>query len=179
MAGLLLLSCTGEGRLERGDTLSPGTEKRSNKDLWESQDRRIKPGCFAPTIKMPGLYASNNKCITSPSNARHIVFFWASWCTDCNEATPEVKRVQEEFPTIPWFTISLDDNVQAARQYVEENNLAGTHLFDGRNWRGDACTDYAVPLHGIPYIILIGEDGRIEWIGGEPRLLHDFLANSR
>lgn len=142
--------------------------------IWAFSDKRVQPGSFAPHIHLPSLYATDMES-DFHSGEETILLFWASWCKDCVAETPGLVQIQREYPTIRWITVSLDNQATEARKYIHANHLRGTHLFDGRNWEGAACEDYAVPLHGIPYIIYIGKDGRILWCGGTASGLDEAL----
>lgn len=158
---LAISSCTYSGRMPNDNAHDIPTDRyASKKEEWQASDRLIKPGAFAPLINLPSLFGSK-KVDCNPSK-QHIVLFWASWCSDCKEEMPNILNFQQKHPEIPWITISLDNEATKAREYIYQRKLEGTHLFDGRDWRGDACTDYAVGLHGIPYIILIDSIGKIK-----------------
>lgn len=170
----LLCSCVQNGRFRP----SPDEWERPRTSTPEDErlilnGRLLSPGTFAPTIRMPLLSGSEDNA--SYRYGQHIVMFWASWCGDCKEATPAVVELQREYQGLQWITISLDNEAEKARQYVIYNGIIGKHLFDGRGWKGAACVDYAVPLHGIPYFFLIDSIGRIELCTGKVRELKEFL----
>ncbi|MCF0195652.1 MAG: TlpA family protein disulfide reductase [Bacteroidaceae bacterium] len=171
---LLLAACS------HGRTKSVGTGETMPQDMliekrerWQHADARIHPGAWAPHILLPSLYAGED--VPSFTQREHIVLFWASWCEDCRREMPDIIQFQRDHPDIPWVTISLDNMAGEAQAYVWEQKLQGTHLFDGRAWEGTACSDYAVPLHGIPYLILIGADGRIKHVAGDIRTIKAHL----
>lgn len=131
-------------------------------------DRRLMPGTYAPLVRLPFLFPQGENAqqgLDSINHQAHVILFWASWCSDCREETPALTALQREFPALPWLTVSLDNEAAKARQYTREHNLHGTHLFDGRDWRGTACEDYAVALHGIPYMVLVDREGKLAWSG--------------
>lgn len=126
------------------------------------------PGTYAPLVRLPFLFPQGEDAqqyLDSINHQAHVILFWASWCSDCRDETPALVALQREFPALPWFTVSLDNEAAKARQYLREHHLRGTHLFDGRDWRGAACEDYAVALHGIPYMVLVDREGKLRWSG--------------
>lgn len=163
---MILSACYGGGRTEPYTEDSNAVQVERRKD-WQQSDRRIQPGSFAPVILLPPLFLTEKRTTASLSNTRRIVFFWAAWCSDCQEEMPAVIAFQRSHPEIEWIMVSLDNEADKAKAYIKDKNLQGLHLFDGRDWRGDACTDYAVPLHGIPYFILVDTDSRIMATGGK------------
>lgn len=171
----LLCSCVQNGRVrqEPQDGENVGAFVPAG-DRLALTGRLLEPGSFAPTIRLP-LLSGAEGTTAGVTGKRHVVMFWASWCGDCKEATPAVVRLQGERTSLPWLTVSLDNQAKEARLYIIYNGIGGTHFFDGRGWKGAACMDYAVPLHGIPYFFLIDSIGRIEWCGGEAAGLKEFL----
>ena len=153
-----------------------GEYRNNDAEVWQQCDRRIQPGAIAPNILMPLLFRSSSSNADSILAARHVLLFWASWCGDCKAMTDSVRSFQQCHSDIPWVTVSLDYEASKAREYIREHHLQGLHFFDGRDWRGDACTDYAVALHGIPYIIYIDDSGRIRWTGSSMQQLEDVSA---
>lgn len=170
----IAIACTIPGSTPSNDNHTETTNIEREK-IWKSQDRRIQTGAFAPKILLPTLFFSEEKNIDSIQKVPHIVLFWASWCGDCQEETSNIQNFQSKHPDIEWITISLDNEALKAQNYIRKYNLKGIHLFDGRDWRGDACTDYAVALHGIPYIIYIDGQGKILWTGGQIKELQQTL----
>lgn len=163
----LLASCNGGGRapqsMQQTDHPAPSPQER-----WQQAQRQLTPGAFAPLVRLPFLFAQGNNdaaTLDSVNHVAHVVLFWASWCSDCRQETTALVRLQRAHPHLAWLTVSLDNEAEKARRYVHEHHIDGLHLFDGRDWRGEACTDYAVPLHGIPYMVLVDSEGRIAWSG--------------
>ena len=122
------------------------------------------------------LYEAEQR-LDSINHAAHILLFWASWCSDCREETPALLALQKDFPQLAWLTVSLDNEATKARDYVWKNKLSGMHLFDGRDWRGQACEDYAVALHGIPHMVLIDSQGRLAWSGQQTDSLRSAITH--
>lgn len=173
---LFVISCTQPRKM-------PLTEQETdhsqidNEELWRQSDRHIQVGGYAPIIQLPKLFPGDKTNLDSLQRKEHILLFWASWCDDCQREMPGLLAIQQKYPEIPWISISFDNEAQKAQNYIQEHDLNGTHLFDARNWRGPASEDYAVPLHGIPYIIYVGENGKIRWYGGTALELEESLDN--
>ncbi len=164
---LTMTCCTGGERTPQNMTQSdhPMT---SPQERWQQARSQLSTGAFAPFVRLPFLFPlqqDDANTLDSVNHAAHVILFWASWCSDCREETPALVALQKEYPRLPWLTVSLDNEAEKARQYVWKNRIGGIHLFDGRNWRGEACTDYAVPLHGIPYMVLVDKEGKLYWTG--------------
>lgn len=179
LAIAVLGSCTGGGRVQ------PSTEQTDHPTLsaqerWAMADRSLTPGTYAPLVRLPFLFAQGQDAeqrLDSINHAAHILLFWASWCSDCHEETPALLALQKDFPQLVWLTVSLDNEATKARDYVWKNKLSGMHLFDGRDWRGQACEDYAVALHGIPHMVLIDSQGRLAWSGQQTDSLRSAIVH--
>lgn len=167
LVGLALAACTGNGRVQPS-LQSTDHPMRPPQEEWELSDRRLMPGSYAPLVHLPFLFpqdADASRQLDSIGHHAHVLLFWASWCSDCSEETPALVALQREFPQLPWLTVSLDNEATKAQQYIHAHKLSGIHLFDGRDWRGSACNDYAVALHGIPYMVLVDQNGKLSWAG--------------
>ena len=80
----------------------------------------------------------------------------------CRAETPHLKAVFEAFGKDKRFVVvglSLDDSVDAAKKYAEENGLGWTQGFLGRAPAERVTTDLGV--NGIPAIWLISPDGKV------------------
>lgn len=163
---LTMTYCTGGERTPQSMTQSE--HPMTPQERWQQAQSQLSPGAFAPLVRLPFLFPlqqDDASALDSVNHAAHIILFWASWCNDCREETPALVTLQKEYPGLPWLTVSLDNEAEKARQYIWKNHIGGIHLFDGRDWRGEACTDYAVPLHGIPYMVLVDKEGKLYWTG--------------
>ena len=167
-------SCTQPGKMPavQQETDHPSKERE---EIWRQSDQRIQVGNFAPDILLPKLFPGDKTDLESLQRKEHILLFWASWCDDCQREMPDLLAIQQKYPAITWISISFDNEVQKAQNYIRKHKLNGIHLFDARNWRGSASEDYAVPLHGIPYIIYVDEYGKIRWHGGTAKELEESL----
>ena len=91
-----------------------------------------------------------------------LLDFWATWCGPCVAVLPQLKRIYKQFhgQGFEILSISLDDDEQALRTFIQKENLNWTHILNSTMPLGqDAAGLYGV--EGIPYNILIGRDGRI------------------
>jgi peroxiredoxin len=98
---------------------------------------------------------------------------WASWCGWCIRATPEVKKVYEQFRAADdVVTLGVNDgeHPEKVRSFLEEHQFPWPILLD-RNREVHS----AYKIEGIPSFILIDKKGRwqytsrgySEWLGQE------------
>ena len=93
-----------------------------------------------------------------------VLHFWASWCPDCREETPEIKAAQAgvDPSKVVFVSVSFDRKIEAFEAYVRDNALGGVQLFDASG-KKDSAIGTAYHIRWIPATYLIGPDGRIQF----------------
>lgn len=93
-----------------------------------------------------------------------VLHFWASWCPDCREETPQLKAAQAaaDPSKVVFVSVSFDRKIEAFEAYVRENALGGVQLFDASG-KKDSAIGSAYNIRWIPATYLIGPDGRIQF----------------
>jgi thiol-disulfide isomerase/thioredoxin len=88
--------------------------------------------------------------------------FWATWCVPCREQMPHFQHVYEAAgPDLAVIAIDVgfNDSVEAIRAYRKKLAITMPIVFD------DGRLDAAFHLRVTPTHIVIGRDGRIQYIG--------------
>ena len=93
-----------------------------------------------------------------------VLHFWASWCPDCREETPQLKAAQAaaDPSKVVFVSVSFDRKIEAFEAYVRDNALGGVQLFDASG-KKDSAIGSAYNIRWIPATYLIGPDGRIQF----------------
>ncbi len=87
---------------------------------------------------------------------------WATWCGPCRKEIPHLEELQEvykENDKIVFTSISIDQDTNAWRKMVTEQQMKGVQLLADNAWQSSIVRDYKI--NGIPRFLLIGPDGNI------------------
>jgi thiol-disulfide isomerase/thioredoxin len=90
-----------------------------------------------------------------------LVDFWASWCGPCRQEIPNVKKYYEEYKSnkkIAFVSVSIDAKRADWDKAVKEENMPWLQLL-APNGGKEIMDSYQ--FSGIPFIILIDQDGKI------------------
>ena len=106
-----------------------------------------------------------------------LLFFWATWCGDCNREVPYVARAYKEFHPagLEILGISLDKTDQAPllASYTREHGMDWPEVYDGKVWQAAIAQLYYVT--STPTALLVDGDTGAILAKGED-LLGDRLA---
>lgn len=50
-------------------------------------------------------------------NGVHVVKFGAEWCGPCRTINPQLDKMKQEFNTINFVSVDVDDNPELAKEY--------------------------------------------------------------
>lgn len=90
-----------------------------------------------------------------------LLDFWATWCGPCVAGLPELKSAYNKYHAQGFEVvgISLDEEKGALTSFIKKNKMPWPQIFDGKGWDSKVSNDYGV--RAIPFLLLIGRDGKI------------------
>ena len=105
-----------------------------------------------------GKPVSLSSVVNDPSNRYVLVDFWATWCTGCVEAMPQLNEIYAQYHEkgLEIYGLSVDANHKNWETYLAKNQLPWINVCEGSGGRKENSKvrqDYA--LRGYPTTLLI------------------------
>jgi thiol-disulfide isomerase/thioredoxin len=105
-----------------------------------------------------------------------VIDFWASWCGPCMAEAPNMVKLYSDYHDkgLAIVGISLDKDVEAWHQAVENKHMNWTQLSDLQGWDNAAARLFGI--NSIPYTIIVDAKGQILATNLRGQELQDFVA---
>lgn len=105
-----------------------------------------------------------------------LLDFWASWCRPCRDEIPVLKKLYDTYHDagLDIISVSLDTNADAWKKALEQERMPWPQWSDLKGFDCDAASVYVV--HAIPFIVLIGPDGKIAMLNLRGEILEDKIG---
>ncbi len=84
-----------------------------------------------------------------------VVHFWASWCPPCVAEMPEMAAWLEEHPQVKVLPVSLDNNLETAKTFLQQNHINLPALLTDNSQSGH------MGVRGLPTTILVDQHGKV------------------
>ena len=109
-------------------------------------------------LDVNGKPVSLSSVVNAPNNRYVLVDFWATWCSGCVEAMPQLKEIYAQYHEkgLEIYGLSVNSDRKLWGSFVEERQLAWVNVCDGTGGSKEDSKvrqDYA--LRGYPTTLLI------------------------
>jgi cytochrome c biogenesis protein CcmG/thiol:disulfide interchange protein DsbE len=115
-------------------------------------------GSSAPRFALPVVGGADSLALASLTGHVVIVDFWASWCTPCDAAVPQLDAWQRRYPSLRIVGVSGDDDGDIAR-YASTREIAYPLVRDD----GDAVAT-AYQVAALPTLVVIDRIGVVRYV---------------
>ena len=89
-----------------------------------------------------------------------VIDVWASWCSDCIKAMPEVKKLNQTYgKDVVFVNLSFDKTVEKWIQGIEKYEVEGENYFIGDNMKG--TFGKSLDVDWIPRYLIVDKTGKI------------------
>ena len=126
----------------------------------KAQKERLSEGKVAPEFSFP---TPDGKKKLGPQDFKGkilVLDFWASWCGPCRAEIPHLKEAYKEYSNkgVAFFSVSIDKDDAAWRKAMKEENMPWAQAQAPKAGK-DVMKQYQ--FSGIPYILVLDEEGKI------------------
>lgn len=105
-----------------------------------------------------------------------ILTFWATWCDPCIQEFPKVKKIHGKFKEqgVQIIGISLDDDIEDLRGFVNQEGVDWPQIFDGKRWKGAIPSMYHVTV--LPTFVALDREVKVRYVGGDTEALTQIVT---
>jgi thiol-disulfide isomerase/thioredoxin len=140
-----------------GASIDPATFAFSPPPGAQALDETPAEGNHAPSFSLTTLDGSQ----VSSSDLKGSVFvldFWATWCPPCVASLPKLDDLNQVLkdPDLKIYAVNEAEDKDTVRKFIDSKKIALPILLDTDSKVGEAYGAQA-----IPYLVIVGRDGRI------------------
>lgn len=148
-------------RLEaKNPDYAPLLKFKADRAEAKAQKERLAEGKVAPEFSFPTPDGKKNYGPQDFKGKILVLDFWASWCGPCRSEIPNLKKDYEEFSGkgVAFLSVSIDKDGTAWRKALNEEKMPWAQVNAPKAGK-DVMTQYQ--FSGIPYILVLDQEGRI------------------
>ena len=88
-----------------------------------------------------------------------VIEVWASWCSDCVKAMPQIKELKAKYPEVAFINLSCDKTHDAWLNGIEKHAVTGDNYLIKDGMKG--AFGKSIQLDWIPRFIVVDKNGKI------------------
>jgi len=93
-----------------------------------------------------------------------LINFWATWCPPCRREIPEFQQVRDQYAGRGFEIVGVAiDNRDSVIEFLTEAGVDYPQLLGERDAIG-ISREYGNRYGALPYSVLVGRDGRVEFV---------------
>lgn len=127
-----------------------------------SSSSNLKVGTPMPALGVDGWLNVPAGFAFEPAGKVVVVDLWATWCGPCRAEIPRLAKVVEKYQPLGVQFVGLTDESKRDVQRIEEFIAARPEFTWPVGWGAREIFD-ALPIEGIPTVIVFGRDGKLRW----------------
>ena len=126
----------------------------------KAQKERLAEGKVAPEFSYPTPDGNKNLGPQDFKGKILVLDFWASWCGPCRQEIPHLKEAFEAYNEkgVEFLSVSIDKDGNAWRKAMKDENMPWAQVQAPKAGK-DVMKLYQ--FSGIPYILVLDQEGRI------------------
>lgn len=128
-----------------------------------AQDIGIEVGKPAPVVTVQSLDGKDVSLSQFIGKTPIIMEFWATWCPNCKELEPALKKAVAAYAgkvTFIGMAVSVNEKPERVQAFVKQHTLPGEQFFDTHGKASDA---YDVPA--TSFVVVIDKAGKVVYTG--------------
>ena len=128
-----------------------------------AQEMGIEIGAKGPDAALETLDSAAVKLHTVTAGKPAVLYFWATWCSNCRELEPAMMAAFQKHGahvTFAAIAVSVNQSTERVRRYTAQHYVGWRHFYDRR---GNGVEVYDVPA--TSYVVVLDKAGTVVYTG--------------
>lgn len=112
----------------------------------------------APDFTLDVINSTDSISLSKLRGTVVLLDFWATWCPPCKKSLPYLSKLEGKYKNLKVIAVNIDDDRESALNFIKENNLNLTAVYDA-----DKTVVSAYDIPEMPTAYLIDQYGKIKY----------------